>query len=298
VANEPEISAFTDRRIAGLVESALIKADVAGQFPTPLGAVGEAAGLLEVVDMQQLPEAVAAKKPARLKRVLGAIMFAERVVFVDRSEPTARQRFTEGHEITHQLIPWHEDTFLLDGKEELDPGTKEKLEAEANLGSSRILFQNGRFHEIAADSQAGMSAALDTAMLFEASGHAALRYYVEHHPTAAMGLLVAGRMTKHDGTLPIWHSIASPEFRTRFGDLAAKLPAGVLATSGRNAIFGEIIHVAWTSSTPSAKPVSIPNFDGDSSPFVAEAWFNQHCMFVLVTEKSARRLGRRIKLAS
>ena len=37
--------------------------------------------------------------------------------------------------------------------------------------------------------------------------------------------------------------------------------------------------------------------DGEKHEFVAGAFFNQHNLFVMVTEKKAARFGRRIRVA-
>ncbi len=71
------------------------------------------------IDMNHLPDAVAAKKPSRLKRLLGALWYEERTVFVDTGQPGPRVLFTDGHEATHALCEWHEDLLRLDTEDEL-----------------------------------------------------------------------------------------------------------------------------------------------------------------------------------
>ncbi len=44
------------------------------------------------------------------------------------------------------------------------------------------------------------------------------------------------------------------------------------------------------------KEVIVPDLRGERRQFVAEAFFNQHNLFVMVTERRARRLGRRIRV--
>lgn len=292
------INPFTGRRIAAHAQSCLERAGALGALPTPIHAVGEAAGLLEVISVDQLPDELAAHKPPAWKRVLGAVMFAEKVAFVDRSQDAVRQRFTELHEAAHLMLPWHETTFLLDDENRLSYATKEKLEAEANLGAAHLMFQNGLLHRLTAADQPGLATALAGGSQFSASGHAALHYYAEHHPTAAMALLIAGRFRRMDGSVPIFRSVASPAFRRRFGDLGDMLPGDRLFLDGQHAVFGEILQEARTAVSPPSQLVSLPDRGGRRRTFTAEAWFNGRCSFVLVTERKARRLGRRVKLAS
>src|SRR5258708_6958570 len=102
------------RQIPRLVERRLREASVAGVFPTPLDAFQQVIGIDQVVDISELPDPIAAKKPRRWKRILGALLYQEKTVFVDFSQGEERSNFTEAHETAHQLIPWHEDRFILD----------------------------------------------------------------------------------------------------------------------------------------------------------------------------------------
>jgi hypothetical protein len=33
----------------------------------------------------------------------------ERVVYLDRTQPLRQQRFTQGHELVHRAVQWHDD---------------------------------------------------------------------------------------------------------------------------------------------------------------------------------------------
>ncbi len=289
---------FTRRRIRAVAEQCLRESNAIDVLPTPLDAVGRAAGMLEVVSIDKLPDEVARQKPPAWKRILGAVLFEEQVVFIDRSQDEVRQRFTEAHEAAHLMLPWHRPGFRLDHEGSLRDDTRERLEAEANLGAAHLLFQGDRFHARAAAHQVGMATALALGPGYGGSAHAALHYYVEHHPSAAVALLIAGRYPLADQTLPVWRSVGSPGFRERFGDLQHLLPGGSLALAGERAIFGEVIERAWTATSPPRQDVYVPDRGGQVRPFVAEGWFNRRCVFVMISEKRARRLGRRVRLAS
>ena len=107
---------------------------MAGVIPTPLDAVARSAGVTEIVDIAHLPTGLVAKRPSLLRRVVGAIFYRERVVFVDRSQGVPRGRFIEAHEVSHKIIPWHEAIFRLDDKERIFGPTKRTLDIEADIG--------------------------------------------------------------------------------------------------------------------------------------------------------------------
>lgn len=131
-----------------------------GALPTPIDEVVLAAGISEVVDIGHLPADLERRKPSFWKRILGAIDFRERVVFVDGAMPEPRVRFTEAHEAGHGIIPWHRRSYHLDHEGSLALDVREKLEVEANLAGAHLLFQGRAFHQRALDFQVGIEAPL------------------------------------------------------------------------------------------------------------------------------------------
>jgi IrrE N-terminal-like domain len=296
-ASDEPLSPFTRHRIARLAEDALRRADVVGALPTPIEAVQKAAGVRERLEIGDLPDAVAAKKPSRLKRWLGALWYEERTVFVDTSQPEPRVLFTDCHETTHALCEWHRDVLRLDTEDELFKQLYPGVEAEANYGAGHIMFQGGRFHRQALEDQVSIRPPLALARQYGASRHAALHYYVQEHPDA-VALLVAGRYMRFDGTLPVWRSVESPEFLRRFGRLRTLLPGGQLSVvDGDGAPLAEIINASKVALDPPSKPIGVRDKDGNRRRFIAEAFFNQHCHLIFIAEAKSRRLGRRVRLA-
>lgn len=296
MAGEQPLSPFTRQRIARLAEAALRDAGVVGEYPTPIAAVLEQLGVREQLDISRLPAELEARKPARWKRVLGALWFKERTVFVDRSQPEPRQLFTDAHEATHVMCDWHEATLKLDNEDTLFRDARVQVEQEGNFGAAQLIFQGGRFHRRALEEQVSMRTPLALAGDYGASRHATLHHYSEDHPDA-VALLVAGRYPHFDQTLPIWRSVESQPFRQRFGPLVRLLPGEQLSIA-EDALLAEIITASRTALDPPSKLIAVPDRDGTNVPFVAEAFFNQHCQFVMLIERRARLLGRRVRLAS
>jgi len=266
-----------------------------GVVPTPLHAVTEAVGLAPIVDIGQLPPDIAAKKPWAWKRILGALVYRERLAFVDLSQPEPRARLTHGHEIGHRILPWHEGAFQLDGHENLLGMTRERLELEAYLAGGHLLFQGRHFTDQALGYQVSIKTPIALAGDYAASMHATIRYYVVHMPDP-VAVLIAGRYQPAT-SVPVWDSIESPSFLVQFGRLAERIPQGRLQIArGHAKPLGDIANAAITGTQVASKEMIIPDLRGDRRHFVAEAFFNHHNLFVMVTERRATRYGRRIRV--
>jgi len=174
-----EINDVARRQILGLCDAVLIRAGVVGILPTPLDTVSAAAGIADIVDIGHVPARLVETKPSALKRILGAYLFREKVVFVDRAQTSSRVRFTQAHETGHNLIPWHERSFVLDDEEGLFRGTRDTLEAEASLAGAHLIFQGMRFFERALDVEVSVKAPMLLAPAYGASLHATIRYYCQ-----------------------------------------------------------------------------------------------------------------------
>jgi len=53
-----------------------------------------------------------------------------------------------------------------------------------------------------------------------------------------------------------------------------------------------------TKSEVASKHLVIPDLNGEQKRFVAEAFFNQHNLLVMVSERKATRFGRRVRVAA
>lgn len=289
---------LAQRLILAIVERALAAADAVGVTPTPIDSVARRAGIGEILDISDLPQDLAGRKPRAWRRILGALLYRERVAFVDRKQPEPRARFTQAHETGHRIIPWHEAAFQLDGDETLFRPTEEKLEAEANTAAAHLLFQGPRFHQRALDYQVSINTPIVLADDYAASRHATIRYYVEHHPDA-VAMLAAGRYASSDGSIPLWEAVESPAFRSRFGSMAARLPKGrLLVARGDGRPIGDIVHQAMTGVPVATKGIGIRDTRGDLQSFVAEAFFNGYSVLVMFSERRAVKFGRRVRVAA
>ena len=282
------------RQLPRLVERALHDAGVVDEFPTPLGELQRVLGIEQVVSIGDLPDPPKEKRPPRWKRILGALIYRERTIFVDFSQGEERSNFTEAHETAHQMIPWHEDAFILDHEATLFRDVKDGLEEEANYGATALIFQNGRFHRRALEYERSISTPILLAPDYRASCHATIRHYVELHPEP-LALLITGRY-RNGGCLPIWQAVESDLFREQYGPLGRHFPAQRL-DHPRSLI--EIAEEAMglTLKPPTCK-VKIRDRGGNHRPFQAEAFFNQYCVFLMLAPRARVRTGRRVAVAT
>jgi IrrE N-terminal-like domain len=277
-------SAFTRARIAGLCADALRRSGADGVLPTPLDAVLEAAGVRDRVELAHAPPLAGAVRD----RLLGAIWFEQRALFVDGGQSEPRRRFTEAHEAVHLLCPWHAAALRLDTASELFGPLARGIEAEANFGAGQLIFQSGRFHAEALAHERSLRTAFALAGRFGASHHAAAHHYVDGHPEP-VGLIVAGRWPDTGGALPIWRSIESASFRRRFGRLAACLPGGrLVAREGPGAPLAGAIDDARRSSEPVGAALWAADRGGRRRPLRAEVFNNRHCHLVFVAAGAIR----------
>ena len=258
--------------------------------------MAQAADITEIIDISQLPPDIQARKPRAMRRILGALLHRERVAFVDRSQCEPRARLTEAHEIGHQIIPWHQAAFQLDDEARLLGTTRDQLETEAYLAGGHLIFQGQLFLRHALDYQVSISTPIALASDYVASRHATMRYYVLHHPDA-VSMLVAGRY-QHQGSVPIWTSVESASFAAKYGSLANLMNGRLVIAGGAGEPLGDIARQAMATPEVAAKDLGIRDLRGDRRDFVAEAFYNQHNLFVLVAAKKAARFGRRVRIAA
>lgn len=283
------------RQILALSESALSRAGVIGVLPTPLDQVAAVADIAEIVDIGNLPPALEAQKPSGLHKILGALLYKERTVFVDLSQNDGRARLTEAHEIGHKLIPWHEAAFRLDDLETITGRTHDHLEEEAFLAGGHLIFQGARFHDKALDYEVSIKTPLLLADEYGASYHATIRYYVMHHPDA-LALLVAGRYAA-SGSVPLWKSVESPLFLERYGRLVTRRDQRIPVGAESPHPLGTIAFLALAQSEIADTRFRLADRNGRQREFVAESFFNQHNLLIMVSEARATRFGRALKAA-
>lgn len=270
-------SAHARRTISRLCADVLDRSGAAGVVPTPLDAVQETLGIRARVELGR-PAGVPG--PSALhERVLGAVWFEERTLFVNATQTPGRRRFTLAHELAHVVCPWHETVLRIDTAGELFGALGTGIEAEANFGAAELIFQGRGFALAARPHERSLTTAFALAERFGASRQAAAHQYVLDHE-APMAVAIAGRWPGRDGRLPVWRSVESASFLSAFGRFA---PAGGITTrEGADAPFAAAIDAARRSSQPVTDHVQLRDRGGALHRFRADVFNNRHCNLVFV----------------
>jgi hypothetical protein len=220
------------------------------------------------------------------ERVLGAVWFEERTLFVNAEQGPGRRRFTLAHELAHVVCPWHEAVLRTDTADELFGALGARIEAEANFGASEMIFQGHRFAVEARLHDRSLATAFALAERFGASRQAAAHQYVAGHE-APMALAIAGRWPGRDGRLPVWQSVESASFLSSFGRFAHG--GGIATREGADAPFALAIDAARRSSEPVADHVRLRDRSGALHRFRSDVFNNRHCNLIFVAAAGRHR---------
>jgi hypothetical protein len=208
---------------------------------------------------------------------LKAMTFPEEgKILIDNSIPNIKQRWAESHEICHNLIPTHKYFLIGDVSETLDPEYQEMLEAEANYGSSALIFMGKAFSKEALD----MADEWKTIMYFKKKyGNtiaSTLRRYVQFsNDTPKIGFIHTPRwMPKPDDQIDrCRHFIKSKKFDKKFSKVSSKIildnvEAYISQRRGGPVGEGEFV---------------LSDDNGDLHKFVGSSFFNRYYVMTLIT---------------
>mgnify|MGYP003386947302 FL=1 len=143
-------------------------------------------------------------------------------ILIDASLPEAKWRWSEGHEINHSLIPWHNTLTLGDDKTTLTPACHDQIEAEANYGTGRLLFIRDVFDEMAGSTKPCFKSVQYLAKTFGNNLTNTLWRYVEQSEKLLLGVVCAHpRYLPHDFDLatPCRYYIRSQSFLAQFPNI-------------------------------------------------------------------------------
>ena len=150
----------------------------------------------------------------------------QRRILLDASLPSLKHRWSEGHEIGHSIIPWHEAIMLGDNTLTLNPICQEEVEAEANFAAGRLLFLRERFTEEARSLEPSIEAIRALNEIFGNTLSTTLYRVVESFGAdrPLVGMIsghphVIRRKKNFDPSWPCRHFIRSPAFRRYFGKI-------------------------------------------------------------------------------
>ena len=213
---------------------ALRVADAVGQLPTPIDDLLAAAEIENLKIDEEVKQNFAARLMAAARqefnsmwqKVRGIADLRERVTYVDENTTPTRIRFTKGHELGHQVLPWHRlDPGRFDDDKSLTWEAEEIFDAEANLFSAEVIFQGRNFTRIVRDYAVGFDSIFHLAAMHEASRHATAWRYVEEQDES-VALVTYWPSKFNPEMLRLGKVVASPNFLRKFSDIDLPLQLG------------------------------------------------------------------------
>jgi hypothetical protein len=131
----------------------LLRLDRKYYSSTDVGPIVEFAHRIKVAGKRIVEDPKLILDVVKKAKLSGLWLPDDRKIFIDKEVPELKHRWIEAHEISHSLIPWHNEFLLGDTEMTLAPSCREMIEAEANFGAGRMLFLGDRFHSEARDCQ-------------------------------------------------------------------------------------------------------------------------------------------------
>jgi hypothetical protein len=134
-------------------------------------------------------------RPSILKDVIGklglkALLLPDRRrILIDSETPDLKQRWSEAHEIGHDLIPWHAETMFGDDQSTSTPSCHEQVEAEANYAAGQLLFLQERFVRDLRDLSPSIEAVKTLQNRYKNTLTTTLWRYVELNSAAVVGAI-------------------------------------------------------------------------------------------------------------
>jgi hypothetical protein len=287
----------------------LRKANALWRFPTPVEDIIAAQRLrvsapedspLAPGMIARAPAALQAKLRSAMFKVLAAIDRRERVIHVNSKEfSTNHDRFSKLHEVGHDLCPWQDLSYAVDGLRQFDHGTTVLFEREANYAGARLLFQGEVFSQAARDYATGMASIVDLATKFGSSIHAAFHQYVCTHRDGVAGYVLARRPANNPFTGSLHFSVQRTFSSATFGATYAPLSP---RAGGYSSDDHEGLEHAWSQLQSGdgvgISEVIIRKLDGSAVVANAELFSNGYNLFLLVYPSRKRLLVKKVRIAT
>ena len=111
----------------------LLKLDLDNYTANDPGVLRETASRIRMAGIQVYTRPTLLNDAIRKASLQALYIPDRRRILLDASLPKLKHRWSEGHEIGHSLLPWHEAIMLGDNSLTLTPACQEEVEAQANL---------------------------------------------------------------------------------------------------------------------------------------------------------------------
>ncbi len=294
-----------DRRVDLLLrESGALR-----RFPTPIEDILAAQRLsVSAAEDSPLAPGMIARAPKALREKLAAVQFKvlavldrrERVVHVSPdTDNTNHERFNKMHEVGHDVCIWQNLSHALDGRSQLEPGTRELFEREANHAGARLLFQGPVFTDLAQSYETNMASVVLLAAQLGGSIHAAFHQYVSTHLDSVAGYILRRSPITDPttGTLRFGVKLALQSAKYSCSQQLPHASEGILSS-----VDLPDLATAWQQISSGREygtgEVHLLAVDGSESIVPIEMFSNTYNVFLLIDASRRRALARKVSFAS
>ncbi len=275
--------------VSKYANKALHKAEAVGELPTPIDKLLEAEGVGNLKIDEDVKKSFFARLEGSAKqdfktmwpKIRGIADTRERVTYVDENTSQKRILFAKGHELGHEVLPWHTiNPCYLDDDKVLIGDAEEIFDAEANFFSAEVIFQGDNFARMVRDYPVGFDSIFHLAQIHGASFHATAWRYVEEQD-GVVALLTYWPSKFNPEILRLGKNAASPRFLRKFNSI--NIPQQLTQNQAWMA--------AYDSSLVHNDVISLDCATG-TFRFEWEAWWNRYTLFVILRHKPKLHLNR------
>jgi hypothetical protein len=197
----------------------LLKLDTKFYSTTDTGLLQETISRLQIGAKQVLARPALLVEALRKFQLKALWVPDRRRILIDMAVPLIKHRWVEAHEVTHSVLPWHQQALLGDTEHTLALHAQEQLEAEANYGAGRLLFLGDKFKAECKDLPIGFNAVASMAKRYRNTLASTLWRYVENvgETTPIVGIVSVHPSTPNQPGVPtIRYFIRSAAFAAHF----------------------------------------------------------------------------------
>lgn len=288
----PKTAEAIDRRIERLLKDLggplppLCLEDVRALLKLDLGyySSNDDSWLREKIHQMKVAGKQVLERPSTILRIVrslglkGVLLAEKRRILLDSEIPEPKLRWNEGHEINHDLLPWHEGIAHGDPETTLSPACHAQIEAEANYGAGRLLFLGERFTEFVRSTDVDFDVVQAVHKTYRNTLTTILWRVVELSLDAAFGLV--SRHPREITGVPdedIRYFIRSPKFAQEFAEVKA------------DGLFQEVRQQCRGRRGPlGAGEFSVTDDRGDQHVFRFQSFYNGYDALTLGTWVSKR----------
>lgn len=215
---------------------------------------------------------------------LKAAFFPEsKRICIDKDSPTPKWRWSEGHEIIHSILPWHQPLMFADSRLTLSQDCAMKMEAEANFGCGRLLTLQDMFREEVLSSPLTWDLLKQLGKRYNNTLTSTLWRAIEVQVKPTFGLVGFHPyhfMEGSDSGVPCKYFVGSKDFNDQFPDITEQEAVDIFESYCKRSKGGPL----------GGKNVCLRDANGEEHEFRFDSFSNMHETLTLVTYIGKRQV--------